>query len=324
MDTQQEFTPSTFGSPHKNKKLIIAVLLTGAISSAVSLVFMYWNPKSKEVPTLSALVVAYGSTPASILNILDSENHTPKPLTVKDSGGRELKVLDVLQMKDGNTFYILTLDTKDGISNLYERSTNGELIQLTKSNSLKYNLSYGAVSKTYFYMSAETKTGSSSKEWDITTFDPQEGKEEFLAKGENPIAIEEGRYVLFKKDNGLYSIDTHSRKVSVKIMDLPPNSLYAVDPTANKIALYNPTTLKIDFFNLIGGMFAGYSESKGAGESPIMISYVHGQLMTVYGVQRKDLSVLAFITQDGKINVHATLIGDIKELRPQRIYAYHE
>lgn len=313
MDPQQEFIPATLGVPREKRKLLIAVLLTGAISSVVSLVFVFYVPKLKVTPDV-LVAVSFGTPLHNSLYVVNQKTHYFESLTMKNSEGNTLYATSVASGEGGTRYFLLAKTAHEYTNtNLYARATDGTLVQLTSSDSLKRNLSYDNTSKTFVY-DVLASDGSAV----ITTYDETDKKEVTLSKGENPVIITGGGRILFQEGTELIQLNTASRATST-LATLPKNASYAVNPETGDVAIYNGVTGKIDYFKSVYGFSLTYEKSDPF-QRILSFTYDKNQLLF--------LTLKAFahgsVYRLGDSQGAETLVFPSKENigEPQRIYTY--
>lgn len=286
---------------------------------AALLVFGLPYLQHKASPIAKPFLFAAGIFPGSALYVADPGTSTSTPLTVTVEG-KTLHALDAQRASDGTWYFILN---EGGISNLYKKATDGTITHLTSSATAKYNLSLDQASGRLAYQALVPPTdGSPSfllrQDWNVTIFDPKDSKEMVAATGTDPFFVPGGNQLLLRKGNSLV-LQAVGQKSSATVLTLP-SAVYAIEPNAKMVTVYNPVTKNLDQYALTHGFSPNYVSSTILKDAPSALGYVNGQLIATFATRTKSQSTFVFMpvgASAGSIFVPAITNG-----APQRLYSY--
>ena len=298
--------------------LLTVTLLAGALSSLIVFIMLYGGHK----PALSAFAVSVGPVPASMLYTIDAKSGTLTTLLVSVGEGQELPALDVQPGPDGSWYYMLAEPSPTPLSNLYVRHADGSIEKLTDSATAKYNLSYNeaqggklAYQSTVF---TDDEDFITNQVWDLVVYDLATGEETVVGAGMKPHLTKDGAGIMFHsgKELAFLALGTD---VPVTVMEFPSGVPYAISPDAENLAVYNPTTRKIDTYALTYSASPSYVSSIEAGFMPLTLGYVHERLVAAYASVQDGEYFYTFsdLTRSGQ---KPRVVKGLSFGFPQRIY----
>lgn len=297
------------------------IIIGGGALIIFAAILVFVLPRLHPNSSLSVTSFAYaaGILPGSALYIANTETGSSTPLMVTVEG-KTLHALDAQRASDGTWYFILN---EGGTSNLYKKTSDGNVTRLTHSATAKYNLALDQSSGRLAYQALTPPTDGKPSfllrtDWNITLFSPSDASEMVIATGTDPFLAQGGSQVLFRKGNELM-IQVIGQKVSTPVLALP-SAVYAIDSKGTMITVFNPVTKNLDQYAFTHGFSLNYLTSIQTKDTPAALGYVGGTLMAAYSGNSGEQSRLIFTpigTAAPNISLPAITSGS-----PQRIYTY--
>ncbi len=196
---------------------------------------------------------------------------------------------------DASTTYYLILGADQLHSDLFmshASDPNQPLLQLTHSQTLKANLTYDPGSHMVAYQSvplAKNTNMFSTLPWEVTLYNTYTNKEVALQSGTKPLLIAGGQYIYYLATStvNVTGINAHSAS-KVVLQNARFNTAYAFDPKTYMLALYNPTSQSINYFDMHGVDTAKYLSSESVAFYPTSI-LIDGNTTLIAGPIKGDL-----------------------------------
>lgn len=274
-----------------NKKIlfnILALLVLGGIFGGAY--FFTQKSKLETFPANAHVALSIGVVPIGTLFSL-TPAHTLEPVIAP--GMPNAQVIDMISSGE-KTFYLIG-DSATRTSNLY-LGEDGHLVRLTNSPTVKFALSYDPVSNSFAYL-AGSVTGTNIKDfvsvpWKITLFDLTTKKERALpASGASPILLRGGMRIIAARGVELVAIDSQtgtSTEFAKRISGAP----YAISNDSTMLAIYNPTTHAIDYFDMHTTL-PNYVRSEPTSIRPVSLGFVGTRTLLV-SVGDSNTSIFTF------------------------------
>lgn len=307
-------------APHRSSS-DKGIIIGGSALIIFAAILVFGLPRLHPNSRLSVTSFAYaaGILPGSALYIANTETGSSSPLTVTVEG-KALHALDAQRASDGTWYFILN---EGGTSNVYKKTSDGNVTRLTHSATAKYNLSIDQSSGRLAYQALTPPADENPSfllrtDWNITTVSPNDATEMVVATGTDPFLAPGGSQVLFRKGNTLM-FQGLGQKTSASVLVLP-SAVYAIDPKGTMITVFNPVTKNLDQYALTNGFSPNYKTSIQIKDAPAALGYVNGTLMAAYTGNSNEQSRLIFIpigSTSATISLPAITSGS-----PQRIYTY--
>ncbi|MEO6536343.1 MAG: hypothetical protein ABIT47_01510 [Candidatus Paceibacterota bacterium] len=330
MDTPVTPTPTPYQLPPERHTTLKRVAFAVIVLSALVTIAAYGVPflnKNSDGPKVSSVViapiaVAIGTSPASPLYVSAKNSSGLVPLTVT-VGGVALSALDSIRGIENSWYYLLSEGTTTPVGNLYQKKSDGSVVQLTHSLTEKYNLSYDSTSGLFAYETLSTTTrqnSGSNPVGDLVVFDPAKNTETVVAKGSNPHLTLGGIGLIFTHGNEIQTLQFGSHATST-LLKLTTDAIYALSPDATQLSVYDPSTQKIDHFQRKDGAppFKVFSDTLTF--KPIALGYVGGYILAGYAIQDGTNSYLHFYRPDLGPKKEV-ILKNIPNGLLQRIYTY--
>lgn len=269
--------------------------------------------------SVTSFAYAAGILPGSALYIANTETGSSTPLTVIVEG-KALHALDAQRASDGTWYFILN---EGGTSNVYKKTSDGNVTRLTHSATAKYNLSFDQTSGRLAYQALTPPADENPSfllrtDWNITMISPNDATEMVIATGTDPFLALGGSQVLFRKGNTLL-FQGVGQKTSAPVLVLP-SAVYAINPKGTMITVFNPVTKNLDQYAFTNGFSPNYKTSIQTKDTPTALGYVNDELMAAYSANSNEQSRLIFMpvgSASANISLPAITSGS-----PQRIYTY--
>jgi hypothetical protein len=266
----------------KTKTLALVALLIFVILILIGLAFyfLYIKPKQSAVTQILGngeyLVVSSDAAPFFSAVKVDIVTGSSSPISMYGQGIATI-VSESTAASSSIDFYLLSTPDFESSNLFKEDSTHPStgLFQLTFSNTFKYNLSYDDLSQSAAY--EELTTPKSTPH--VMYYSPATKKEIDLGEGTSPTVLQGGFLVVFRQGNSLISENAATLK-TYTLLSLATSTVFAVDPIALKIALYNPSIKEIQYFSIANKESASYLSSIKVQTIPTELLFADGKLLT--------------------------------------------
>lgn len=317
---------SGISTPPRNHTRLMVI--GGVVTLLVLIVIGYYfivvrTPSSQEIP----FALSVGTVPASRLYVQNQQNKTLEPLTITYNT-QKLSVLDIVKVDDGSTYYILADVAPVPIGNIYKKDTTGTITKITNTPTAKYNLVYNADRKEFVYQSlsyVDEKQFVSTRDWSLVVYSLKSNTETVLTTGSQPVFSEDGKYLIFQKNNTIQTVHLESHATST-LLSLALYPVFAVNPSAHSIVAYNRKTHALDTYTMTGSGSVAYSKSVSITDIPTMLAFVGTDLYsaTVAGDSKSGKKYL--VTKNpGEGKPSGFVFTGIDGFAfPQRIYSYEK
>ena len=273
----------------RNRRLLVVAGVVGAIAALAT--SLWWYQTDHARPELSSgtaitakdialMIGQFSAAPISVLN----KDSVFSPLTLQVSG-KELYVIDKVFGKEGSQTYILIEQKDTPVSNIYKKSTTGDIHAVTSSDTVKFMLSTDISTGRFLYLATSTKTEKDlfkHQDNDITMYDPLTQKEQVLAQGKNPHLLNGGDAFIYEK-NGKIRIHSISHTSDTELLSLAHLGPYAINKEGTLLSIFNPITRAVDTYTIIGNSSLSYLSSKKVTTYPTIISYFKGKTYVLSG-----------------------------------------
>ncbi|MDB4992303.1 MAG: hypothetical protein JWL75_548 [Parcubacteria group bacterium] len=313
------------------RKILSIVVLLAVIILILVAALWYSGKHNATAKPLTGFAVALGHGPARSMYGVDFKTNTFSLLDISDANGTHYFALDALTgaaQEDGYAYYILgakNAPTKE--TDLYTKGADGNLVALTHSNTFKYNLSVDTKEGLFAYEATAATSSTAintTKDWRITIFSQQSKKESVIAAGNNPVLLSGMHTVVYDRNQKLYSFNMQSQK-EMQLFDIATGTQYAVDGVRNMLAVQNPITKNIDFFDIVYGSSLSYEKSVPLVKAPDSLSFVNEALIAAYFTPTKEATTTYRFQSVGSLNSAVITApptytyGDVL-----RTYPYHD
>ena len=218
------------------------------------------------------------------------------------------------------TYYLLG-DPTTLTSDIY-RESEGAVTKVTNSATLKFDLTFDPVSKSFAYLSGKvastTLTTFATTKWNLTVFSEANGERALEGTGRAPMLLPGGHQLLVGDAGNIAIVDTSTgqRRVLLTAASAAP---FAVTSDGKTLALFNRTTGALDYFTL-AGMSASYERSVKVTGLPTALAFA-GAKKLIMVTSTEDRSAQYFSVVGGKtLEVPNPVIG----LLPQKIIISYE
>jgi hypothetical protein len=299
--------------------VVAALIICGAGYAGYKLGWFsaFLQDSSKKVTAVSV-----GSTPADPLFIF--KDQSLEPLTLDVGEGQQVPVIDQVHAGDGRNYVILLTGQLTGQfeSQIYEQSKKG-LVKLTDSPTVKFGLTRDAESGVLSYLATRPETYlqiASATAYDVNVF--SFGVEQKIAEGKRAMVLEGGGAVLVESEGNLYAVplaEGARRELMVGVADRP----YAYDAESGSLALYNPLTSAIDFFDMAPGANPSYTRSIPVDTKPQLIAYLGGKMTAARIIDEEGQNpMLSLVDLSNGSSKSFSVSGDRGLIRPWRLISY--
>lgn len=226
------------------------------------------------------ILVAFGYGPIrGVYSVGDGSTKTER-YVLDDYPG--FYVTDIYE-GDGHTYFMLAqLDVR--ATQVHKMGQGGELVQVTQSDTFKYDVSVDTDSNRVAYVSSEATTPQELIDNDMGTvvlFDENLGEETAIGIGKNPVLLKGGSQIVFETIEGLVTqtIGQASSTLLLPMENRKWRTVYAIDSQENKVALYRPENRTIEFYEIHdSGMQQKIDETLTISYNPQLITYVNGEV----------------------------------------------
>ena len=323
-DSQTEIPTTPFVEPvsHRRQKLIafVAVVVAGFVMGVYLVLFA-----GIATPVgLTRFSVSLGRVPLGGLWRVTPWSFAPQsPERVTATGQGRMRVLD--EAGDASHRYYLLTDINRFSTNIYEATTQkGKqvLIPLTSSSTFKYWLTYDKNSQTLAYVSAPvadiTELGK-IKDWNVSTYSFSSKLERVVAKGTLPQPqFLTGGELVIRDGQKLVAVSLAGDQKTTTLLTAAESAPFAVSEKSQTIALYNPTTHSIDYFDthIVGQ--STYLHSTKVDVVPSAMTFIGDRLLM--GWSPGDHMEFAYVGLFG--TVKASPVPGLKAQLPGKINTY--
>jgi hypothetical protein len=256
--------------------VVIGLVFIGILLCAV-VVGLWFYLKSHPIPIFSeAAPGAYvtlgepGDSAVYGLNITQASS-TPSLFKPTLAGGRTV----VGYASDATTtYYLLQSATSTA---LVSASTKNQkmLSTITDSSGAKSELTYNSAAHLLSYVLMDPEENQ-----DVETFDTSSGARQMIATGTDPVILPGGIMILLREGRSLVVVNRVS-SIESTLLSIIPGAPYAVSPDGQTLAIYNPPTKNIDYYDLSNVTSASYQKSTPVSIIPTTMAYKGSQLDVV-------------------------------------------
>jgi hypothetical protein len=190
------------------------------------------------------------------------------------------------------------LNSNRTTSNIYSEklaTQNATPTQVTNTPTIKFQLSYDAPSHMLAFVSGtitNLQNLATNTNWNVSVLNTVTGVQKVIGKGTYPAVLPGGIMVIVNTQGSLSVINDVTGK-EVKLLSLAAHAPFAVSSDGKTLALYNPTTKNIDYFDISQILSASYTHSQPTPFVPTTMTYTNGTLLlagrTVLGSQTLQL-----------------------------------
>ncbi len=289
-------------APQKRNRLLVAVVICGAISTLISGYLLLHNPLERHQNMVVGVDFGSGSGEYTFVTAAKTGKPSLIPYLLETAVKKALHVIDLVQTKE-HTFYLLQEDAST--VNVFEKGKDG-LIKITNTPTLKRNLSYDEVSHTLSYESA-THASPSSVPWDIKLFSlvtNTESNTNQVGIGSQLTAGGAGLFVTSTSSVEYVSL-SGSEKKPVAQSTTPYTAFLSED--GKTVLVFDPIAHTINTYELkpsIGVSFVG--ASKKLSIDPLTVTKLGTDTYVV--IQDKSVPASAFELQNLSTGVKSTLL----------------
>lgn len=250
--------PSSGPTNNRHNRLIVAVIICGAISTLIS---AYLLLHSTSQPSLNMVVgVDFGSGSGDYTFVTATKTGKPSliPYLLQTADKKTFRVIDTVRTEE-QTFYLLQEDAST--VNVFQKGKDG-LIKITNTPSLKRNLSYDGASHTLAYETA-THASPSSVPWEIKLFSLKDSAElstPYMGLQSQLVAGGAGLFVTSSSSVEYASLSSNERKPVAQSIT-PQRTLLSEDGTS--VLVFDPIARTINTYArkpIIGVSFVGASK----------------------------------------------------------------
>lgn len=310
-----ETNPAPFLAVHSRRLLIALVgivVLAGLIAGGW---YLYQQLGfSTALPKNAQVQVSLGLVPVGQAFSLDKNQ-----LMLEESPLAEGQVIDMVV--DGTTKYYLIGDSATRTSNIY-RADGGELAKITNSPTLKFDLAFDSVTKTFAYMSGEvastTLESFVSSPWKLTVFSEASGERMLPGAGGHTVFLPGGTQLLIAS-GGMIELVPVASGVRSALLTIEAGAPFAVNTDGTSLALFNRNTGAIDYFSLSGAA-ASYARSQKVTGVPLSLSFADAKTLIMVTSTEERKSMQFSVVGGASLAVPNPVAG----LLPQKITISYE
>jgi hypothetical protein len=259
-------------------------------------------------------LLASDGMPLAPAQIIDIAKKTMVPVSVEGQG---TDVVVDRAGSEGDVYYLIG-DPAFTRSNLYRqgpKNPGAGLSEITHSATMKFDLSYDALSGVAAYVASQAGNGAGH----IMVWSPITRKETDIGIGAHPILLSGAFFVVFERDGKLMSVNVASKEAH-ELLSIRPEAPFAVDSANLVISLYEPTANAIQSFSIAGVTSASYQSSFPVVAAPSELVYVGGILITAQ-TNEADHTVLV---KNGDVIRSAPALFDALASGAYKLSAYHD
>ena len=322
MDAQSEAVCACSG---KKRTLLYVTLFFGAVSSIVSLVYIYKYEPSRATTASSAthLYLSAGVFEASTLYSI--ENGALSPLRISVNGKQE-NVLDAQKVSDGSVLYVLVDSPEHFVTNLYRVRASGSLEKITDTATTKYNLSVNPLAtKAVFQEDPITsiKQLSEKTQWTISEIDLSSKRTRSVTTGSKPRYVNTTSFFVVKGAAVFgFSSEPQKNATGTKELSLSAASAYTQNAAGTRLAFYNRTTAHNDVFAITPNAGISYLSSLPARIPPAVLTFIGDDVVGISGSSlAKDHGTMTLINYS-KSETAVETIQNPEGRIPQRLISY--
>lgn len=309
----------------RRRKLVYITLFFGAISSIVSLVYIYRYDPNHRISSLAQhdVVISAGPFEASSIYTVQSGQLAVIQVNVQ---GRKENALDMQKLPDGSILYILIDSPDHFVTNMYKVSKTGDVQKITNTDTVKYNLSVSPLGTKAVFQEGvvlNVKDLLQKNDWKISQTDLLTNHTEQVTTGSQPHFVNATTYFV-KKDENLIALSTepHKTATSTKLLSLSNTRAYAQNTRGTRLAFYNNKTAHIDVFAITPNAGISYLASQPARIQPSALAFKGEDVIGIFSQSlSKDTGGITLINYS-KSQSQISTIQNPKNLTPQRITSY--
>lgn len=262
---------------------------------------------------LSGISLSMGQGPVRIVHTLDSETGKFSEMRVARDGGDPFYVTAMTSA--GEEEYLMLAQTDTPATNVYRRSSDGSLTQVTSTDSLKYDLSVDRDSGMLAYVTSSAATTNELMQeggGDIVLYNQATGEERMIASGAGPVLLSSNE-LIYRDAGSLMYRDTEQDE-AVPLTKLPayPKSgvgaVYAVDTENWEVAVYDHSSRRIDVFAIEGGQLLP-KRSLSVSAAPDALTYADGKLTWASVLSLGEMRNFLFAQEDSVRTARAITTG---------------
>lgn len=230
-----------------------------------------------------------------------------------------MQVIDRVQ--DGTITYYLLGDPATRTSNLYKEE-GGMVSVVTTSATLKFDLSFDPISKTFAYLSGEvastTLNAFASSPWKLTLFSETSGERTLVGAGHHPVLLPGATHLLIGNAEMIERVEvkTGARQ---KLLSAASDAPFAVSEDGATLALLNRTTNALDYFSVSGGSLS-YVRSQSVTRVPLALAFADDSTLLMASVTEDRSSIVLSIVGGATQSVSSPTPG----LIPHKIIISYE
>lgn len=300
------------------------VLLLVILAGAFFLVTQYPYRTHKDI------LVAFGYGPIRGVYSVGADLAEPERFVLKDNPG--FYVTDLSGGKDNMYLMLAQLDVR--ATQVYKMEPGGGLVQVTKSDTFKYDISVDTESNRLVYVTSAAATPQElidNEMGTVTLFDESLGEETVIGTGKNPVLLNGGSQILFETPEGLVShvVSQSSSTLVLPMENQKRKTLYAINPQEETIAIYRPESRTIEFYEIYDSEIQQkVDSSRTLTYIPQLLSYANGELWASV-LARGDMGQEEFVfiaTESGELgeSVYRTNLSQDLIGYPLEIYSSYE
>jgi hypothetical protein len=268
----------------------------------------------------SKILVSFGAAQEGSLYSISNGSSPTSPVLVQPLAGEHGAILD--EASDASNAYYLIMNSDGLSSNLYRENVahpTASPVYLTNTPTLKFQLSYDVPSHMLAFVSGTILKQSDvegNPGWSVTLFNTVNQTQKVIAIGTNPVVLPGGIMVLLRNHNYILVVNSVTG-VETVLLPIAPGAPFAVSNDAQTLAVFNPTTKEIDYFDISNILSASYERSEVARLIPTAMTFSKGNL---YLAGPAPTSPTAYeILEQGQTTPLTQFILPGKALVPQKV-----
>lgn len=234
------------------------VLISGALATLVvgiMYVLDFKNQQGRGLASGTYLLLTSPVNPFTPAMRVDLKKKTATPASVEGIGTAVLT--DVVGTEEKSIYLIANgALTETNIYNADAHNRKAGLSQRTFSHTVKSSLSYDAQSDSLTYVGAKGKEPGV-----VTVLAQGTTSEKTYGVGTNPTLLKGGFFLVYQKDDKLFSVNVQTKK-EYPLISLPEQGSYVVDGEEMRVVVYDPQTRTLQYFSLAGMTSASFTTLK--------------------------------------------------------------
>lgn len=269
-------------------RLLIVVLITGAISSLVSLYLMYGPVAGAPKVSLDGVMVTFGPYAEGRLFELGEGGQF---MPAAAPGGSVFG-----QAMSASTTYQLVSEGDLLVTNVYAVSPDGARTQLTDTDTFKADLSYDAQAGILLYRSYPVTTYEDvqvKRDRDIVALDLATGETRTIGQGSVASLIPGGSQALALVSGELTFLPLSGTSTPVSVKTLSAITPLAIDAETGMVLAYNATTGMVDRYQASApSQTLIYLDSIATDRLPTGLGFINGQPVAAYASEKPGRHVI--------------------------------